>query len=306
MSAQTAAPLTAAGIDRIIEESGAALSRRGRFVAAILSLALLLLVGAALLAADAVPVTGARSASVEDAAGAATVSSGAAESAGPVTARWDASPARLSWSDGAPARAESVFSGELGDAVDGGGERLLGLVNTGPGDGILRVTVEPAAAALDATALAGVALSWNVDGVRGSQPLSALMAEGTPHIAEIAVARGDEVQISMELTTLPGSERDVRAADPDTMVSFALDAEMRGAPTAESAASVPWWIPAAIALGLLLGLLVWGLVAASRRNRLCRACGRDLDRRDRRMRVSETGRGSWMLCSDCFARGGRD
>lgn len=252
---------------QVVRVDGGGLSQRGRTLAWILALVLLLTGAGALTAAGITPITGARlatstgsgpvggsgasgsagpSGAGEGAAGA--TGTGTAAAAGDGTDRgataldgtvvegavvgvWDGPTVHLDWSGQRYTTVEADFVGDRvaspGDRV----ERTLTLRNAGPEDAVLSVDL-----LLDETAPAGspnpglgqaIDLHWDVAGVEGSEQFAVLHSEKQPTIAQVRVLEGGTVPVTVGFT-MPATETGQRGGDDSTTLHFRVLAHLQG------------------------------------------------------------------------------
>ncbi|WP_158370133.1 hypothetical protein [Cellulosimicrobium cellulans] len=246
---------------QVLRVDGGGLSQRGRTLAWILALVLLLTGAGALTAAGLTPITGERlptttgsgpvggpgsSGSSGGAGGAAGTGSAAAAGdgtaggatdldgtvvEGAVVGEWDGPTVHLDWSGQRYTTVEADFVGDRvaspGDRV----ERTLTLRNAGPEDAVLSVDL-----LLDETVPAGspnpglgeaIDLHWDVAGVEGSEQFAVLHSEKQPTIAEVRVPEGGTVPVTVGFT-MPASETGHRGGDDSTTLHFRVLAHLQG------------------------------------------------------------------------------
>lgn len=250
---------------QVVRVDGDGLSRRGRTLAWILALVLLLTGAGALTAAGITPITGARvtgsttgatgsdgssgssgtsGGAGEGAAAAGTAGAAAAEGTdgeasasdgavleGAVVGEWDGPTVHLDWSGQRYTTVEADFVGDRvaspGDLV----ERTLTLRNAGPEDAVLSVDL-----LLDQTVPAGtpnpglgeaIDLHWDVAGVEGSERFATLHEEKQPTIAEVRVPEGGTVPVTVGFT-MPATETGQRGGDDSTTLHFRVLAHLQG------------------------------------------------------------------------------
>lgn len=232
-----------AGSTVLAVKSSHGLSPRGRFMAGILTVLLLLGTGVALATADALPTLGAKAQNAsgdnaQNASSPARSGSGAAQEgadilpASVVSAEWDGPAVHLDWTGAEYARAETTFIGERraspGDRV----VRTLNIVNSGPGDGIAAVTLDLAEVvpedALNPHLAQDVTLFWNIAGVTGEDTFAALDSEGRVSVAEVAVAQGETVSVTVGFAMDAAVETSNSARADSTVLSFDVGVNLKG------------------------------------------------------------------------------
>lgn len=265
MSSRTVLLPTGPGAQpQVVRVDGDALSRRGRTLAWILALVLLLTGAGALTAAGITPITGERPAATtgsgpvggSGSSGSSGAASGDAGTTGTGTAVagrdgavggatgldgtvvegavvgvWDGPTVHLDWSGQRYTTVEADFVGDRvaspGDRV----ERTLTLRNAGPEDAVLSVDL-----LLDETVPAGspnpglgeaIDLHWDVAGVEGSEQFAVLHSAQQPTIAEVRVPEGGTVPVTVGFT-MPASETGHRGGDDSTTLHFRVLAHLQG------------------------------------------------------------------------------
>lgn len=302
----------------VVTSGDGALSARGWRVAAVLAVVLLLTLVGGLAAAGALPFTGQRPATAEDAqvsrdtgtasgqsAGRTTTSEGAVGHRGTIPAQWEGPAVNLDWQGREYARAELGF---IGDRVAVPGDRVhrtLDVTNAGPGPAAMTVTLRLRqiipAEALNADFGSDVTLFWEVNGVTGSGRFADLARASEIQLGQSALGRGQSAQIMLGFEM----DRDVATSralgvQSTTLELIDVSVEMRGDATTQLPATggVLSWIPlVAGALLLLLGSLL--LFAVWRRRRVCRDCDESIPRWQPRIEIRESGRPRTVLCLDC-------
>ncbi|WP_147794678.1 hypothetical protein [Cellulomonas sp. Y8] len=248
---------------QVVRVDGSGLSRRGRTLAWVLALVLLLTGAAALTAVGLTPINGAPLTDPAVGSPGSSGSSGGADGGGAAAAaatgreadegddasergvtgsdgtvvdgalvgEWDGPTVHLDWSGQRYTTVEADFVGDRvaspGDRV----ERTLTLRNAGPEDAVLSVDL-----LLDQTVPAGspnpglgeaVELHWDVAGVEGSERFAVLHSERRPTIAEVRVPEGDTVPVTVGFT-MPPAETAQRGGDGSTTLHFRLLAQLQG------------------------------------------------------------------------------
>lgn len=272
------APAAVLAVDGVDE-----MSPRGRFLAGILTVLLLLGAGVALALADALPTFGGRAQSVAelDAAGSAPVRSGAG--AGPsgaegvpatvVAAEWDGPAVHLDWTGAEYARAETTFIGERRAAPGDRVVRTLNVVNAGPGDGVAAVTLDLTEVipdgALNPDLAQHVSLFWDIAGVTGEETFAALNSRERVSVAEVAVAQGATVPVTVGFTMAAAVETGQAAGADSTLLSFDVGVNLTGEtePFEPPALALTGVTGILALLFLAAGLVLLGVLLVGRRRR---------------------------------------
>lgn len=259
------------------------LSPRSRFIAGVLTVLLLLGAGVAIALADALPIFGGRAQNVAAAGSAADVPTRSGSGASPagaetlsaavVSAEWDGPAVHLDWTGSEYARAETTFIGERraspGDRV----VRTLNVVNAGPGDGVAAVTLDLSEVipegALNPDLAQDVTLFWDIAGVTGEDTFAALNSRERVSVAEVAVAQGATVPVTVGFEMAAAVETSNAAGADSTLLSFDVGVNLTGEtepfepPTLAITGATGVFALLCIAAGLvLLGVL---LIARRRR-----------------------------------------
>ena len=293
-------------------------STRGRALVWMLAILLLVTSAIALAAADALPITGARAEKTAPAnsetlppnrlGGVATDPSAVPVDPSVIEATWDGPSVHLDWTGADYARAETTF---IGDRLVSPGDRVvrtLTIVNAGPGNGVATVTIDFAEVvpegAQNANLADDVTLFWDVDGVSGEERFSALVPAGRANVAEIAVAKGDPVQVTVGFEMDPSVETSKAQGADSTVLSFDVGVELAGEtkPSLVPKLSVTGatGILVLIAIAIALLLIGWLLLSLRRRSYRCDECDGGIGRNEERV-VHRDGSGvKRMLCAECL------
>ena len=301
-------------LSAITLDSRDGLSTRGRAIAWVLAMLLLVISAIALAAADALPITGARAQSSAPASsesllpnrlgGIASDPSAVPVDPRVIEATWDGPAVHLDWTGAEYARAETTF---IGDRVASPGDRVvrtLNVVNAGPGDGVARVTIDLSeivpTGAKNPDLADDVTLFWDIDGVSGEERFSELVPLGRAHVAEIAVPQRETVQVTVGFEMDAAIETSKAQGSDSTVLSFDVGVELTGEtePPAMPKLSVTGaaGILALIGFALALLLIGWLLLALRRRAPHCDECDRKISREEVRI---EYGGGKRTLCASC-------
>ncbi|MFD5598837.1 hypothetical protein ACFWHR_02155 [Leucobacter sp. NPDC058333] len=293
------------------------MSTRSRAIAWVLAILLLLTSAVALAAADALPITGARTqnsaatnsdASVPDRLGGTTSHpSATAVDSSVIEATWDGPAVNLDWTGAEYARAETTF---IGDRVASPGDRVvrtLNVVNAGPGNGVATVTIDLSEVVPEGAhnphLADDVTLFWDVAGVAGEERFSALVPAGRARVAEIAVPQGGPVRVTVGFEMAAAVESSRALAANSTVLSFDVGVELAGEtePPVIPALSVTGatGILALIGIAIALLLIGWLLLALRRRSRRCDECDRDLARDEQRVEYRDGSGAKRTLCANC-------
>lgn len=272
VSSASAAVLTGRGAGTI--------SPRGRFIAGILTVLLLLGAGVALAMADALPIFGGRAPNATGLDAPARSGVGPAPSGADVlspsvvAAEWDGPAVHLDWTGAEYARAETTFIGERraspGDRV----VRTLNVVNAGPGDGVAAVTLDLSEVipegALNPNLAHDVTLFWDIAGVTGEDTFAALNSRERVNVAEVAVAQGATIPVTVGFAMSSAVESSQAAGADSTLLGFDVGVNLTGEtepfepPTLAITGAAGIFALLCIAAALvLLGMLLF----ARRRNR---------------------------------------
>lgn len=288
-------------------------NRRASFVSWILALVLLLTLAGVLSAAGVLPalpsgeptriaVTGGSA----DAAP-ATASDDRSEPWDAVaTATWDGAATHLDWSGRSYSTAEASF---VGDRVASPGDRTrrtLLLTNSGPSRADLAVSLRLGEVVPEGARnpdLAGdVELFWNVGGIEGRQPYSALRdrSAGVVEIAQVHVAQGETVavEIGFELPAATTQQRNEGAAS--TELAFDVVATMSGDVDAQPERLAATGADSLLLFGIAAGLLMLlGLLLVARRRPRCDDCSRTIGRDESWTDLARHDVGRYRVCPDC-------
>lgn len=304
------------GVDGVLADARRR-TRRETFIAWILAVVLLLMLAGALSAAGVLPAVTAGSTTGVSTTGVSTTGEPVDRAVAPASgggsqpwdavaeAAWDGPATHLDWSGRGYSTAESSFVGQRIAAPGDRTHRTLMLTNSGPARAGLTVSLRLDKGVPDGARNPGLAdeveLFWNVGGVEGRQPFSALAegATGTVDIAEVQVAQGETVavEIGFELpaaTTLQrneGHESTALVFDVVSTMSGEVHEQPNRLATTGAGSIIPFGIAAAL---LLLGLLL----VASRRRR-CDDCSRTIGRDESWVEVEAHGVGHCRVCPDC-------
>lgn len=255
------------------------LSARGKFIAGILTVLLLLGAGVALAMADSMPMFGGRANAVttggapqspERLGTGTTVAGASALPAATVQAEWDGPAVHLDWTGAEYARAETTFIGERkaspGDRVT----RTLNVVNAGPGEGVAAVTLDVTElvpeGALNPELAKDVTLFWDIAGVTGEETFEALKAGDRVTVAEVAVQQGATVPVAFGFAMDAAVETSNASGAPSTELSFDVGVNLTGeTSTPEISVTGGTGVLALICIALALLLIGFMLVVAKRR-----------------------------------------
>ena len=265
-------------------EGAGGLSSRSRLIAGVLTVILLLCGGVALAFADALPTLGGRAQSVAaaDAAAAAAAPvrlgtgtpAGGAEAlpAAVVAAEWDGPAVHLDWTGAEVARAETTFIGDRRAAPGDRVVRTLNVVNAGPGDGVAAVTFDLAElvpeGALNPDLAKDVTLFWDIAGVTGEDTFAALNTRERVSVAEVAVAPGATVPVTVGFAMDTAVETSNASGADSTVLSFDVGVNLTGereVPTAPTLAITGTGLLALLCIAAALVLLGVILIVVRRR-----------------------------------------
>lgn len=273
ISTDSHAPHTAQRV--LAVDGGSGLSTRDKLLAGLLTVLLLLGAGVALSMADAFPTLGARVQNAAPGAGESTparLGSGTTRAgaetlpASVVSAKWDGPATHLDWSGAEYARAETTFIGDRraspGDRV----VRTLNVVNAGPGDGVAAVTFDLSEVipegAQNPDLADDVTLFWDIAGVTGEETFAALNKSTRVSVAEVAVAQGATVPVTVGFAMDAAVESSNASGADSTLLSFDVGVNVTG--ESEPPATPTLAITGATGIMLLIGigaaLLVLGLL----------------------------------------------
>lgn len=288
-------------------------TRRATFIAWILALVLLLTLAGALSAAGVLPALSAGSRSSIATTGEsadraeAPASEGGSRSWDAVAeAAWDGPVTHLDWSSRGYSTAESSFVGQRVAAPGDRTLRTLMLTNTGPARAGLAVSLHLDEGILDGARNPGFAdeveLFWNVGGVEGRQPFSALTkgAGGTVEIAEVQVAQGETVavEIGFELPAAVASQRNEGHAS--TELAFDVVATMSGEVDEHPNRLATTGAGSLVLFGIAAALLLLvGLLLVAGRRRRCDDCSRTIGHDESWVELEAHGVGHCRVCPDC-------
>ncbi|GLJ80001.1 hypothetical protein [Microbacterium imperiale] len=306
-----------ARIDPAIPIAASGLSPRGRLIAALLTAALLLTATAGVAAAGALPTFGTRTTSTAHGsvaeAGAERRSAQPIISGGEVAtvveAQWNGPAIHLDWHGVPYARAETSF---IGDRVVVPGDRTvrtLDVVNAGPADAVMTVTMDfdeqVPAAANNPRLGEDITIFWEIAGISGRQSFSALAADRRVEIAELALNRDETAHITVGFE-MPRETRGSRSLGAEsTLLRFDVGVEMRGETGAGGprppalAVSGGQLALAAIAAAIALTLLGLLVLALRRRDHRCDDCDRSIPSDERRITVRSPQQRPETLCREC-------
>lgn len=314
MSRSTLVLPTAPGrAERVVRLPGPdGLSARGRLTATLLAVALLLVAVVALAAADQAPRTGARPlssgassvdpvtdsrASALAAAAAPAAQSGAVVPVDAIMAEWDGPTVHLDWAGRHYATAQASF---VGDRVASPGDRVqrtLYLGNAGPSGAVLTVSLllgeQIPAEAANPDLADDVQVFWQIGDMAGRESFAELLTAEQPVVAQLLVARGEEVAVTIGIEMPVGTQSSRNGAQESTLLDLQVLARMGGDASAadggEQAGSgvtgpgalavTGAQVAALLLAAVLVALVGWLLVAAARRRRpTCDGCGRRVGR----------------------------
>jgi hypothetical protein len=337
MSRPRTLPPTPHGLPQVVRVPAAdRLSPRGRRAASVLAL-VLLLAGAAALAASGTPlVTGA-----ERVAGSGDVSGGALDGLGPRTAdagapvggdeatdagtgrdgvmlaAWDGPTTHLDWTGRTYATAEASFVGDRVGAPGDSVERTLTLTNAGPSDAVMSVSLTLGSLVPDDAENPDleevVDLHWDVGGVTGSETFATLLSsdDARTEVAQVEVPQGSTVAVRIGFSIPLSVTGAMNQGAESSALELLVTARMQGDSAVAPSPALPQLprLPVtgaqvlalvALALGLVsLGVLLAALVRRLRRRRVCDGCGERIRRRDgQTVRRSPDGSRE-VLCAVC-------
>lgn len=260
-------------------DAGHGMSARGKFIAGILTVLLLLGAGVALAMADSMPMFGGRANTVtsdgtpqapERLGTGTTVQGATALPAATVQAEWDGPAVHLDWTGAEYARAETTFIGDRkaspGDRVT----RTLNVINAGPGEGVAAVTLDVTElipeGALNPDLAKDVTLFWDIAGVTGEETFEALKAGDRVSVAEVAVQQGATVPVTFGFAMDAAVETSNSSGAPSTELSFDVGVNLTGeTSTPEISVTGGTGMLALICIALALLLIGVMLFAAKRR-----------------------------------------
>ncbi|KQQ67142.1 hypothetical protein [Microbacterium sp. Leaf320] len=287
--------------------------RRASFVSWILALVLLFTLAGVLSAAGVLPalpsVQPSRIATTGGPAGAApaAASDGRAGSLEAVaTATWDGEATHLDWSGRSYSTAEASFVGDRVASPGDRSRRTLLLTNTGPSRADLAVSLRLGEVipegARNPDLADDVELFWNVGGVEGRQPYSALRdrSTGAVEIAQVQVAHGETVavEIGFELPAATTQQRNDGAAS--TELAFDVIATMSGDVDAQPQRLAATGADSLLLFGIAAGLLMLlGLLLVVRPRRRCDDCSRTIGRDESWTDLTRHDVGRYRVCPDC-------
>lgn len=291
-------------------------TRRATFIAWILALVLLLTLAGALSAAGVLPSSSAGPTSAIATTGESTgIAPAPASEAGSQSwdavaeASWDGPATHLDWSNRGYSTAESSFVGRRVAAPGDRTVRTLMVTNAGPARAGLAVSLHldegiPGGARNPALA-DDVELFWNVGGVEGRQPFSALLerSAGAVEIAQVQVARGEAVvvEIGFELPSATTQQRN--EGQPSTELAFDVVATMSGEVDQQPDRLATTGAGSLLLFGIAAALLMLvGLLLIARRRRRCDACARTLGHDESWVDLADHGPGRCHVCPDCAPR----
>lgn len=273
--------------------AGDALSPRGRRLAWVFTL-VIVLTGLAVLSAVAGPqLTGSTPASGGTAAG-DTEGSGTTDGTlavladpvgevrdGAIQAEWDGPVTHLDWQGRTYATAAASF---VGDRVASPGDRVqrtLLIGNAGPSDAVMTVALITQSSGPDGAEDLGrsVDLFWDTAGVAGQERFATLVGAGGQGqvVSEVAVAHGATVPVTVGFT-MPAEVTAHQGTDDTGVLEFQVVIRLQGdtaaAPPLPGLAITGAQVAALIALALVLAGLGWLLWLLARRRRpRCEDCG---------------------------------
>lgn len=281
---------------------------------------LLLGCGVGLAAADALPFTGRQAVSgtlTESGPGAragqpiaqgpTSPDDGSRIEPGAIEAKWNGPAVNLDWTGAEYVRAETSF---IGDRIASPGDRVartLSIVNAGPGDGVLSIAIDVAentpAGTRNPDLAEDVTLFWDVDGVRGEERFSVLVPRGQTNVAEISLAKGGQVAVSIgyEMARSVETSRSLGAAS--TQLDFDVDVKLTGDTYSQTrpklAMTGSTGLLAILGIGLALGLLGLILLAIRRRQPECDDCERPIRRGDHWVKSHDSHGMRKIQCESC-------
>lgn len=300
--------------------SRAGLSGRGRAIAWLL--AILLLVGCVLTlaAADALPITGGRVQSAGNSEqGASPVQrtgeraeaeahNGTPLAASVIQAEWDGPAVHLDWTNSEYARAETTF---IGDRVTSPGDRVvrtLNVVNAGPGDGVAKVTIDLHSRnpedALNPGLANDVTIFWDVEGVTGEESFASLLPGGRVAIAEVAVPHGGAVAVTVGFAVDVLVETSRALGAESSLLSFDVGVDLSGNTEPPVTPTLPMTGLTGVATlaGLAAAVLLLGwLLLFWRRRRVCDDCDRVIPRDESWFEHRGVGTATRVQCESCHS-----
>lgn len=246
------------------------LSPRSRVIAATLTFLLLVSGGIALALADALPTFGGQAKSVPAGGtdlspaggplctGSTTQAAAEALPATVIAGEWDGPAVHLDWAGAEYARAEATFIGDRraspGDRV----VRTLNVSNAGPGEGVAAVTLDLSEVipqgSLNPHLAQDVTLFWDIAGVTGEDTFAALNTSDRVNIAEVAIAQGATVPVTIGFAMDAGVETSHAAGAGSTVLSVDVGVNLTGETTPD--------VPSLSLTGASGGLVLLFLAAA--------------------------------------------
>lgn len=266
------------------------LSPRGRRLALVLTLALLLGALAVLSATAGPQLTGATPSASSGAAsgnGTTEVAQPAPAAApgqaqdGAILAEWDGPVVHLDWAGRTYATAAASF---VGDRVASPGDRVqrtLRIANAGPSDGVMSVALvaqRGVAVGEPGTDLGeSVDLFWDTGGVAGQERFASLVATGKQGrvVSEVAVPHGETVSVTVGFT-MPADVTAHQGRVDTGVLEFQVVVRLQGESEPPVPALAVTGAQVAAVVALALGLAALGallLLLGRRRGRECADCG---------------------------------
>lgn len=310
--------------DTYVVRNSHGLSGRGRAVAWLIALVLLIVGGFVLMSTAGATILGAAvsaSDASSDAGGDGSVATDPSQSYSLATspeqsgtdlddaivAEWDGPTTHLDWQGDGYATAEASFVGTRivspGDRV----ERTLNVENAGPASAVMTVALD-VSQHLDAMSenpdlAEHVDLFWDVAGVEGSATFADLLArsDGRPVVAEIQVPQGALAPVTLGVM-VPAELTDQTGLDAQTTLSFGVNVRMQG-DTEEPLVRTGGEYAALAALALLgLAAMLAGLwFLLRRRGGRCDECDAKIERDEPWIMVHAEDGSRRRLCAQCAA-----
>ena len=317
-SAEPATALAASWrVDRVLADSRRR-NRRASFVAWLLALVLLLTLAGVLSAAGVLPSLSSgdtsRIATTAGSTGTAQpTASDAHPSSGRIVAAWDGPATHLDWSGRAYSTAEAAFVGERIATPGDRTRRTLLLTNDGPSRAGLAVSLRVAEVMPDSARNPGLAdeleLFWNVGGIEGRQPFSALLDASvdtvdtvdTVEIAEVQVAQGETVAVEIGFELPATTARQSAEGNASTELAFDVVATLSGDVDDQPRRLATTGADSLLLFGIAAGLLLLlGLLLLARPRRRCDDCSRTIARDESWVDLEQQhGVGRYRVCPDC-------
>lgn len=328
--------ITVGGQTYAVRTDAGGLSNRGRVIAWLIAMMLVLTAGFAVVSASGDTLTGRAPSLAQEAASAEVAESGSGDDAAvdaasgsgasadgtatgtvlddAIVAEWDGATTHLDWRGDGYETAEASFIGSRiaspGDQV----QRTLSVGNAGPSDAVLTISLVLAQQvpelAQNPDFADHIQVFWDVAGVQGSELFSTLQERdgAQPVVARVKVAQDADVAVTVGFRMDVDDEGARALGEESARLSFSVLARMAGDVTVapQPAPEVPPILALTglqlaaliMAAALALGLILAGILLVTRRRRRCDVCDRRLERDDPWIMVHDDD-GRRRVCLDC-------